>query len=156
MRIKILWLGKTKNPSIRMLASDYLERIRRFVSCEVMEARDLAGAKNLREADRMNAEASELMRHVTGAPLIVALDVCGKELTSDDFAGWFRAEQNRGTKEAVFVIGGADGLSETITRKAGLRLSLGRMTWTHEMCRVLLLEQIYRAFSILNNIPYHK
>jgi len=156
MRIKILWLGKTKDPSIRSLAADYLERIRRFVPCELLEVRDPAKAKNLRPSDRIEAEASEFLHHVAGAPLIVALDERGKELASEEFARWLEAEQNRGTKEIAFIIGGADGLGAAIAARAGLVLSLGKMTWTHEMCRVLLLEQTYRALSILKKTPYHR
>ena len=156
MRVKILWLGKTKNTSIRALTSDYLERIGHVVPCEIVEARDPAKARHIREGDRIAAEAAELSRNIPGSSLVVALDESGKQLTSLEFARWFENEQNRGTREVLFVIGGAEGLSPQITRGAGLVLSLGKMTWTHEMCRALLLEQVYRAFSILKNLPYHK
>jgi 23S rRNA (pseudouridine1915-N3)-methyltransferase len=156
MRIKFLWLGKTKSPSIRSLLSDYEDRTQHLVTCEILEGRDLSKARQLREVDRIAAEGDELMRFISGTPRLVALDERGREFSSAEFARWFENEQNRGTKEIVFIIGGADGLSPEISRKADMILSLGRMTWTHDMCRVLLLEQVYRAFSILKNIPYHK
>jgi 23S rRNA (pseudouridine1915-N3)-methyltransferase len=156
MRIKFLWLGKTKSPSIRSLLSDYEDRTQHLVTCEILEGRDPSKARQLREVDRIAAEGDELMRFISGTPRLVALDERGREFSSAEFARWFENEQNRGTKEIVFIIGGADGLSPEISRKADMILSLGRMTWTHDMCRVLLLEQVYRAFSILKNIPYHK
>jgi 23S rRNA (pseudouridine1915-N3)-methyltransferase len=156
MRLRFLWLGKTKNPSIRSLLSDYEDRTRHLVACEIVEGRDPSKARQLREVDRIAVEGIELMRAVNGTPRLVALDERGKQFSSAEFARWFENEQNRGTREIVFMIGGADGLSPEVSRRADMTLSLGRMTWTHEMCRVLLLEQVYRAFSIVKNIPYHK
>jgi 23S rRNA (pseudouridine1915-N3)-methyltransferase len=86
----------------------------------------------------------------------VVLEETGTQFSSVEFARWFEAEQIHSTREIAFVIGGQDGLSTQVSARAHLRLSLGKMTWTHEMCRALLLEQIYRAFCILRHIPYHK
>jgi 23S rRNA (pseudouridine1915-N3)-methyltransferase len=102
------------------------------------------------------AEGEELARYVPENGRLVALDEAGSQFTSRDFARWFESEHNTGARVITFVIGGPDGLSRTISNRANLVLSLGKMTWTHEMCRVLLLEQIYRALCIMRNIPYHK
>jgi 23S rRNA (pseudouridine1915-N3)-methyltransferase len=156
MRLKFLWVGKTKNSAIKSLLSDYVERIRHLVPCEITETRDLSKRQSLRAAELIAAEGEELARHVPEHGRLVALDETGSQFTSRDFARWFESEQNTGARSITFVIGGPEGLSRTICSKADLVLSLGRMTWTHEMCRVLLLEQIYRALCIMRNIPYHR
>ncbi len=156
MLLKFLWIGKTKNSAIKSLLSDYAERIRHLVPCEVIEARDISKRQTLRAAQLITAEGEELARHVPAYGRLVALDETGTQFTSRDFARWLESEQNTGSRSITFVIGGPDGLSRDICGKANLVLSLGKMTWTHEMCRALLLEQIYRALCIMRNIPYHK
>jgi 23S rRNA (pseudouridine1915-N3)-methyltransferase len=155
MQIKILWVGKTKNPSIKSLTLDYLDRVRHLVPCEIIEARDMS-KKSASVAEALAREGDELARHVSGSGRLIALDEKGKEFTSQEFARWLESEQNSGSRSISFVIGGPDGLSSVISSRANLILSLGKMTWTHEMCRVLLLEQIYRAFCIMRRIPYHR
>jgi 23S rRNA (pseudouridine1915-N3)-methyltransferase len=156
MRIRILWVGKTKNRLIKALAADYLNRVCRMVPCDVMEVRDPSKGRVLRREDMISAEEAELTSSLGAGGKLVALDEGGREFTSAELARWLEKEQNQGTKAIEFVIGGVEGLSPKILQKAHLTLSLGRMTWTHEMCRVLLLEQIYRSFGILRNLPYHK
>ena len=136
--------------------SDYLERIRHMSSCEIVEARDLSKKKNLRGTELVKAEGEELMKHVPEDSRLVALDETGTQFTSPDFARWIESQQNSGIRMIAFAIGGSDGLSRMISSRAHLSLSMGKMTWTHEMCRVLLLEQLYRAMCILRKIPYHK
>jgi 23S rRNA (pseudouridine1915-N3)-methyltransferase len=155
MHLRIIWVGKTRNSSIQALIADYLERLRHLTSCEIIETRDFSKGKDPGGARRLAAEAVEIKRNL-GAGRVVALDENGAQFTSGDFARWFEKELNQGTRELAFVLGGPLGMSPELGEHAHLQLSLGRMTWTHEMCRVLLLEQLYRAFSILRNIPYHK
>ncbi|MBN1569280.1 MAG: 23S rRNA (pseudouridine(1915)-N(3))-methyltransferase RlmH [Acidobacteria bacterium] len=156
MNLKFLWIGKTKNSAVRVLLSDYVERIRHLVPCEIIEARDLSKRQSLRAEKLIEAEGEELARHIPESGRLVALDETGSQFSSRHFAGWLESEQNTGARVMTFVIGGPDGLSRAIRSRASLVLSLGKMTWTHEMCRVLLLEQIYRALCIMRNIPYHK
>jgi 23S rRNA (pseudouridine1915-N3)-methyltransferase len=156
MNIKILWVGKTKNSPIRSMLEDYLDRIRHMVSLEVIEVRDQSKARNLKGDQLVAAEETEILRVLPGHGWVVILDEKGTQFSSAELARWFEGEQNRGTKEITFVVGGPDGLGSRISGLAKLRLSLGKMTWTHEMCRVLLLEQVYRAFCMLRNIPYHR
>ena len=156
MQIKFLWVGKTKNASIRSLLLDYLERMRHLMPCEVIETRDLSKRRSFSAADLIAAEGEDLEKHVPENGRLVALDERGSQLTSRDFARWLETEQNSGARSVTFVIGGPEGLSQEISKRANITLSLGKMTWTHEMCRVLLLEQIYRALCIMRNIPYHK
>jgi len=156
MRIRFLWVGKTKNPEIRSLVSDYLERIRRLVPCEIVESRDLSKKGSLPAAQLIECEGEELGKHLSGNGRLIALDEKGTQFTSQGFAKWLESEQNRGAQFITFVIGGPEGLSPLITGRAHLVLSLGKMTWTHDMCRVLVMEQIYRALCIIRKIPYHK
>ena len=156
MKLKILWIGKTKSSSIKALAADYLERIRRIAPCEILEIRDPAKGRVPRVEERIRMEGEDISRQIPKAVYTVALDESGKQHSSEEFARWLETEQNSGTKEIMFVVGGPDGLSREVAARARMVLSLGKMTWTHEMCRALLLEQIYRALCILNKIPYHK
>jgi 23S rRNA (pseudouridine1915-N3)-methyltransferase len=156
LRIKFLWVGKTKNSSIRSLLSDYLARIGHMVPCEVSETHDLSKRRTLRTADLITGEGEELAKHLPHSGRIVALDERGEQFTSAAFARWLEAEQQSGAGTLAFVIGGPEGLGQNITNRAHLVLSLGKMTWTHEMCRVLLVEQVYRALCIMRRIPYHK
>jgi 23S rRNA (pseudouridine1915-N3)-methyltransferase len=156
MRVKFVWVGKTKNEPIRSLIADYLGRLRHMISCEVVEVPDVGKRRSLCGESLVAAEGAEIGKLLGERSVLVALDENGKQFTSVGFAGWFEAEQNRGDREIVFVIGGPTGISSEISGRARLLLSLGRMTWTHEMCRVLLLEQVYRALSIVRKIPYHK
>jgi 23S rRNA (pseudouridine1915-N3)-methyltransferase len=156
MNIKYIWVGKTKNLSIKSLLSDYQERIRRWAPCEIIEARDQSKGKNLSTGELIAKEADEIAMHIPERGRLVALDEKGAAFASSDFARWLEFEQNNGARVITFVIGGPEGLSEKITRRAHLILSMGKMTWTHDMCRVLLLEQIYRALCIIHRIPYHK
>jgi 23S rRNA (pseudouridine1915-N3)-methyltransferase len=156
MRIRFLWVGKTKNSLIKSLISDYLDRIRHFVPCEVVEIRDLSKRRIVDTGEVVENEGEELSRHLPEHGRIIALSENGVQFTSFEFARWIEAEQNRGTRVVTFVIGGPEGLSTMISDEAHLNLSMGKMTWTHEMCRVLVVEQVYRALCIIRRIPYHK
>ena len=156
MYLRILWVGKTRNASMRSLVEDYVGRVQRLISCTVAELPDPARKKGYRGQDLCEAEALKIEAALVPDCRHVALDEKGRQLSSVEFAHWFENEQNRGTKGVEFIIGGPEGLSSSVLGRAHLRLSLGKMTWTHEMSRVLLLEQIYRAQCIVKNIPYHK
>ncbi len=156
MHLKFVWVGKTRNEPIRSLIADYLGRLRHMISCEVIEIPDVSKRRALRRESLVAEEGEAIGKLLGERSVVVALDEKGRQFTSVAFAGWFESEQNRGGREVVFVIGGPTGISPEISDRARLVLSLGRMTWTHEMCRALLVEQVYRAFSILRNIPYHK
>jgi len=156
MHIKFVRVGKTRNEPIRSLVSDYFDRLRHLVSCEVIEAPDIAKKRSLTGETRLAAEAAAISKHLTGRGLTVVLDEGGKQKTSVEFAAWLQAEQNRGGREITFIIGGPEGISPVLCAQAQMSFSLGKMTWTHEMCRALLVEQVYRALCILRNIPYHK
>jgi len=156
MRLRFLWIGKTKNSSISRLVSDYLDRIRHLVPCEIVETRDLSKKRSLKAAALIAGEAEEFARHLSPSGKVVALDEKGTQFSSVEFSRWLESELNGGSRTITFIIGGPEGLSPKICERADKVISIGKMTWTHEMCRVLLLEQLYRALCILRGIPYHK
>jgi 23S rRNA (pseudouridine1915-N3)-methyltransferase len=156
MQLKFRWIGKTKSAPIRSLVEDYLGRLRHWTSCEIVEIPDSPKRRPQRQSDALAAGRDGIGKCLSGGGKLVVLDERGKQFSSVDFSRWFDEEMQRGTRSIVFAIGGPDGLDEATTKSAHLRLSLGKMTWTHEMCRVLLLEQVYRAFTIIRKFPYHK
>lgn len=143
MKLKIAWIGKTKEPAITALTEEYLKRISRYAVIESAVLRD--------EDDLIEKFGAKAKNRST----LVLLDSRGKELSSEQFATFLGNYQDRNPLPLVFAIGGADGFSAG-TRSAGQHLiSLGKMTLAHELARVVLLEQIYRAFTILKGHPYH-
>jgi 23S rRNA (pseudouridine1915-N3)-methyltransferase len=126
-----------------------------MVPCDVVELRDVARGRRAEAVAQVQEEGRAIARALPAGCRMVALDSRGKELSSEELARWLGREQQLG-RDLWFVIGGADGLDPEMGRRAHLVLSLGRMTWTHEMARALLAEQLYRAFTILRGIPYHK
>ena len=143
MRIQLLFLGKTRRPEVRALVDDYVGRIRHYADVEVRELRpeSAAGMK------RLDTSANSI---------IVLLDAAGKELSSEQFAGWIRSCRDRGERELVFLCGAAEGFPGVLARRASQRISLSPLTFSHELARVMLAEQIYRAFAILSGHPYPK
>ena len=144
VKIKVAWVGKTKDPAIQSLTADYLKRLGYYADVEGMAY--------------PSEDALLKMRDKSGARpayAIVLLDSRGEELSSEEFAKFLENHQNRNPQPLLFAIGGADGFSPAARRSAHFVLSLGKMTLAHELARVVLLEQIYRAFSILKGHPYH-
>jgi len=156
MQLKLLWVGRTRDPRLGALCSDYLERLRHMVPCSVVEVRDFSRARGLEGPERLRAEGAEIGRALGQTGRVVVVDVGGRQLSSESFARWIEGAENQGTRDLGFVVGGPEGLDDAVRERASLLLSLGKMTWTHEMARVLVLEQIYRAYTILRGIPYHK
>jgi len=143
MKIKVVWIGKTKESAIQALTDDYLKRISRYADVAGVAVKDEAAVLSLARGERQG------QRHK-----LVLLDSRGKQMTSEELAQFVERERVQALS-LLFAIGGADGFSEEARRSAGLVLSLGKMTLPHELARVILLEQLYRAFTILNRHPYH-
>jgi 23S rRNA (pseudouridine1915-N3)-methyltransferase len=151
MKIKLLWVGKSREDWVKEAVADYTGRIRRYTQFEVVEVRDEKGAA----AEEMRRrECERLEKHIPPGAQVVILDELGDQSDSRRFADSISRMRDSGCGEMVFVIGGAYGFSDQF-RKRGRLLSLSKMTFTHQMVRVFLLEQIYRAFTIINNEPYH-
>lgn len=145
VKIKIVWIGKTKKAAISALTEEYLKRISRYAQVEGVAARDEAAL--LEMCGRTGKSA--------GKSTLVLMDSRGKEFSSEQFAKFLGDYQDRNPLPLVFAIGGADGFRETARTAAQQVISLGKMTLAHELARVVLLEQVYRAFTILQGHPYH-
>ena len=152
MKIKVFWVGKTQEEWVRRGIEEYAGRVRRYLPLEIGEVREEKGAQA--EAGR-EAECLRLLKLLPKNARLILLDERGDELSSPQLAAFLGAERDRGTGELVFAVGGAYGFSETFRARAARTLALSRMTFTHQMVRIFLLEQIYRGFTILNNEPYH-
>ncbi len=144
MKLQIAWIGKTKEAAIRALTSEYLQRTSRYVNTE---AHEMASEQALLELTEAKGGRTK--------PVLVLLDARGRQFTSEEFAELLRDQQDRGTQNLFFAIGPSDGFSDQARGKADLVLSFGKMTLAHELARIVLLEQIYRAFTILKGHPYH-
>jgi len=148
----VLWVGKTQQEWVRTGIDEYATRIRRYFPLEIGEAREEKGAL---EESKRERECSRLEKLLPKSARLVLLDERGKEMTSPAFAGYLGACRDGGVSELAFAIGGAYGFSEAFRSRADVVVSLSRMTLTHQMVRVFLLEQIYRGCTILNREPYH-
>jgi 23S rRNA (pseudouridine1915-N3)-methyltransferase len=142
MKIRLLMLGKTRRPEMRILLDDYAKRISRSCPIEITEVRDGHAVIKRLDADR--------------AATVVLLDAAGKSLDSNAFAKWLGEHRDRGTRELIFLCGDADGFPDDLRQRAHQKLSLSAMIFSHELARVMLIEQLYRAFAILSGSPYPK
>jgi 23S rRNA (pseudouridine1915-N3)-methyltransferase len=147
VKIKIAWIGKTKDPAIASLTEEYLKRISRYVQVEGVTLRDEAGLLEMCGRSAGTKSAAKFT--------LVLMDSRGKEFSSEQFAKFLGDYQDRNPLPLVLAIGGADGFSDAARTAAQHTLSLGKMTLAHELARVVLLEQVYRAFTILKGHPYH-
>jgi 23S rRNA (pseudouridine1915-N3)-methyltransferase len=142
VKIRLLMLGKTRRPEMRAVIDDYVKRISHQSPIEVTEVRDAEAAIKKLDADR--------------AAVVILLDAAGKTFDSQAFAKWLTEQRDRSTRELVFLCGDADGFPDALRQRAHQNLSLGAMTFSHELARVMLAEQLYRAFAILSGSPYPK
>ena len=143
MKLKVAWIGKTKEPAIQSLTDEYLKRLARYAEVEGVTLKDEAAVLRLCARDARP-------RHT-----LVLLDEQGKQLSSEELAKFLGDYQDRNPLPLLFAVGAADGFTDQARQTATLVLSLGKMTLAHELARVVLLEQLYRAFTILKGHPYH-
>jgi 23S rRNA (pseudouridine1915-N3)-methyltransferase len=142
MRLRLLMLGKTRRSDLRAVFDDYVKRISRSAPVEVNEVRDAEAAIKRLDADR--------------AAMAILLDASGKLQDSETLARWLAERRDRGIGEIIFLCGDADGFPESLRKRVSQKLSLSPMTYSHELARVMLAEQLYRAFAILSGSPYPK
>jgi 23S rRNA (pseudouridine1915-N3)-methyltransferase len=150
MHFRFIWIGKTREANLRALIDDYQGRLERFVRCEVTELRDAATSAG--SAD----EGRRILGHLQAGSVVVALEITGHQWDSHEIAAQVESWQLTGAKEVVFVIGGPTGLAPDVLARADHRWSLSRLTLTHEMARLLMVEQLYRAYTIMRGWPYQK
>ena len=155
MRLKFLWPGKTRSPELRGLQGFYEARIRALAACDVIETREARGLEEKHAAKIKDLEASGLEKHLKGA-FVICLEDRGKEMTSDEFASFLRRRDSDTGRPLAFVVGGFLGLADRLLERADMRLSLSRLTFSHELARVMLLEQVYRALTLIGGRPYAK
>ena len=146
MKFRFVWVGKAKDKHWRALQEEYLQRLSHFVKFEIIELKDEGKAD----------EGKRILEKVNQSSFVCLLDVEGRSISSHELAGKIENWQNRGLKEIAFVIGGAEGVSPEVVEKADFSLSLSFLTFTHEMARVVMLEQLYRAYTIIKGFPYQK
>jgi 23S rRNA (pseudouridine1915-N3)-methyltransferase len=144
VKLRIAWIGKTKSPAIQALTAEYLKRLSRYAACDALELASEAAL--LKQVEKMAGRTQ---------PVLVLLDSRGRQLASEEIANFLAYHQAHDTQDMLFAIGPADGWTAATRAKAGQVLSLGKITLPHELARVVLLEQLYRGFTILQGHPYH-
>ncbi len=155
MKIKLLAIGKTDNKQLQALIDSYQKRLQHYIKFELEIIADIKNAKNLSEKQQKEKEGELILKKLQTTDTLVLLDEKGKQFRSKEFATFLQKKMNSGIKQLVFVIGGPYGFSEAIYSKAQQQISLSKMTFSHQMIRLFMVEQLYRGFSILKNEPYH-
>ena len=150
MKFRFVWIGKTKDKNWRTLQDEYLQRLSHFVKFEISEIRESAAHET------KEAEGKRILANLNQNSFVCLLDVAGNEISSHQLAEKIENWQNRSVKEITFIICGQDGASSEVAENANYSLSLSRLTLTHEMARVILVEQLYRAYTIIKGFPYQK
>lgn len=152
MKCRVIWLGKTRDPWIKQGVAEYGGRVGRYLPLIIDELKD---EKDATQEEGRRREGERLLKQVAPQAVLIVLDERGQQMSSVAFADFIGKHRDSGTPELVFAIGGAYGLSDEVRQRAAKVLALSAMTFTHQMVRPFLLEQLYRACTILNNEPYH-
>ncbi len=155
MKITTIWVGKTNQRYWTEAIEEYAKRLQHYATFGITEIADVKNPKNLTQEQIKQKEGESIMKALAADDFVVLLDDKGEEMTSMRFADWIDKKGIGSVKRLVFVIGGAYGFSDEIYQRANSKLSLSRMTFSHQMVRVVFLEQLYRAYTILNGEPYH-
>jgi len=155
MNIKLLAIGKTDDKNLQTLIEQYQKRLSFYVKFDLEVIPDIKNAKNLSETQQKEKEGELILSKITPTDQLILLDENGKSFSSVGFSDYLQKKMNSGVKTLVFAIGGPYGFSEAVYQKASGKVSLSEMTFSHQMVRLFVVEQIYRAFTILKNEPYH-
>ena len=155
MNIKLLAIGKTDNKNLQSLIDEYTKRLGFYVKFDLEIIPDIKNVKNLSEAQQKEKEGELILSKLTPTDQLILLDENGKEFSSVGFSEFLQKKMNAGIKTLVFVIGGPYGFSEVVYKAAQGKVSLSQMTFSHQMVRLFVIEQLYRGFTILRNEPYH-
>lgn len=159
MKITIIAVGKVKEKFFRDAIDEYSKRLSRYVKLEIVEVADEMTPDNASENEMMEIKRKEgqrIISKIRDGDVVCCLEILGKNYTSESFADWINNQGISGNSSICFVIGGSLGLHPDVTKRANMHLSFSEMTFPHQLMRVVLLEQIYRAERIINNEPYHK
>lgn len=155
MTIELVVVGKTDSREVESIVAGYAKRINHYCRFSIAVLPDLRNTKSLTEAQQRTAEGDAILRQLAPGDFVALLDERGEEFRSTQFAAWMQKRMNSGTRRLVMVIGGPYGFSEEVYARADAKVSLSKMTFSHQIVRAIFAEQIYRAFTILNNEPYH-
>lgn len=155
MKIKLLAIGKTDSKNLELMIADYIKRLGFYISFEFQTIPDLKNTKSLSENQQKSKESALFLKHIDTTDVVILLDEKGKSYSSVGFSEFIQKKMNSGIKQLVFIIGGPYGFDETIYLRANGKISLSQMTFSHQMIRLFFIEQLYRAFTILKNEPYH-
>ena len=155
MQITLLAIGKTDNKQLQQLIDEYKKRLGFYIKFNLEIIPDIKNSKNLSEAQQKQKEGDLILNKVNTSDVLILLDEKGKQLDSIGFSNYLQKHMNSGIKQLIFVIGGPYGFSEEVYQKAQGKLSLSKMTFSHQMVRLFIIEQLYRGFTILKNEPYH-
>lgn len=155
MTIKLIAIGKTDNRQLTLLIDDYIKRLGFYIKFSLDIIPDIKNSKNLSEVQQKQKEGELILKKISSTDTLILLDENGKQCDSVDFSSYLQKHMNSGIKQLVFVIGGPYGFSEDVYKKANGKLSLSKMTFSHQMIRLFFIEQLYRGFTILRNEPYH-
>ncbi|MBT8318588.1 MAG: 23S rRNA (pseudouridine(1915)-N(3))-methyltransferase RlmH [Gramella sp.] len=155
MTIKLVCIGKTDKKELEQLIKIYSDRLQHYIKFEFEIIPDLKKTKNLDENQQKTKEGELILSGIQNSDFIVLLDENGKQFSSENFSEYLQKRMNTGLKRLVFVIGGPYGFSEQVYSRSDSKISLSKMTFSHQMVRIFFTEQLYRAFTILKNEPYH-
>ena len=155
MKIKLIAIGKTDSKELIKLIDDYKKRLGFYIKFEFEMIPDVKNSKNLSKAQQKEKEGALILKRLDANDQLILLDENGKQYHSVEFANFLQKKMNTGIKQLVFVIGGPYGFSEDVYKKSNAKISLSKMTFSHQMIRLFIIEQFYRAFTILRNEPYH-
>lgn len=155
MKLSLFFTGKTSFKYLDIGISDYEKRIKRYIDFEIKIIKDFKASKSMPAKTVKIKEGEQILKHINKSDFLVLLDEKGKMFTSREFAQFIHNKQNTGTRHLVFLVGGAYGFSEEIYKRANAKLSLSKMTFSHQPIRLLFTEQVYRAFTLIKGEPYH-
>lgn len=155
MNIKLIAIGKTDNKNLQILINDYSKRLSFYIKFDLEIIADIKNVKNLSESQQKEKEGELILTKISSTDQLILLDENGKTFSSIAFADELQKKMNSGIKTLIFAIGGPYGFSEAVYSKAFGKISLSQMTFSHQMVRLFVVEQLYRGFTILKNEPYH-
>ena len=155
MKISLLTIGKTNASYLATGIKEYEKRLQRFINFELKSISDIKNARKLSPAEIKNKEGQLLLKNIKSNDFVILLDERGKTFSSISFAEYLQKQMNQGVSNITFVVGGAYGFSEAIYKRANAKISLSKMTFSHQIIRLIFVEQIYRAYAIINHHPYH-
>jgi 23S rRNA (pseudouridine1915-N3)-methyltransferase len=155
MNIRLIAIGKTDNPSIQSLTEGYVQRLGHYIRFEMDLIPDIKNTKSLSIPAQKEKEGELILKKLSPSDDLILLDERGKTFSSLEFSDFLQKKMNSGLKQLIFVIGGPYGFSEEVYARANGKISLSKMTFSHQMIRPFFAEQLYRAFTILGNEPYH-